>query len=661
MLSQTPTEKLCAELASRSAFIVKQREAGIDTTRLESTQASKLCAKIGSTRLDCDAGILVTEAVNEGCWSESHAQSLHVAAANAVADASDDDTVSGSRVQQTCEFPERICVTSTDLSELNDHQGDEEFACLRVGNRAWLGGITCPKESVKARLGAIAMVLGGLPLDVSAKEKKRIAERVRGVVKRRDAKNTHPFKHLPTLPDRAIDLGEERVQYAYGGDEMATISDTITDKIDAVLASGAIRKNHRDVRAADAHLTRYGTTAITMGSGGHGGHRPPIQLGTLSGDDASIGAVMQSGFEKMQQMTQRMCMMQMQCMQSMMQSFGGGSGVVGNGVGAVGFDADGLGSPNDSDRSAGSPLMSWRRGGRVNAMFDDQLRGRRGGQQTHADARDATPITDAGGALGDQPVMANSAELAVGHSGNTGVDDGLAALDAMEKAQIAAAQDRLSAKRAAKSGTKRAAEPSATPDWDVGADLYDDDRESSANDCNESARPKRSRAETANVTAAVTPLRATVKAVTKAIPVKPPAKVHKAPPKAPPTVPKAGKAKNAVKPPAKGKVSAITPKASKVSAKKTKAGAPGSPLPPPPPPLSVAAKRRLSLHGISFADLVQSADAIAAKSKGAYTSKAYDTTKRRGIMKFGKDDVRVLEVSRAAYESASEQYRTVVG
>ena len=163
MLSQTPTEKLCAELASRSAFIVKQREAGIDTTRLESTQASKLCAKIGSTRLDCDAGILVTEAVSEGCWSESHAQSLHVAATNAVADASDDDTVSGSRVQQTCEFPERICVTSTDLSELNDHQGDEEFACLRVGNRAWLGGITCPKEFVKAHLGAIAMVLGGLP------------------------------------------------------------------------------------------------------------------------------------------------------------------------------------------------------------------------------------------------------------------------------------------------------------------------------------------------------------------------------------------------------------------------------------------------------------------------------------------------------------------
>ena len=534
MLSQTPTEKLCAELASRSAFIVQQREAGIDTTRLESTQASKLCAKFGSTRLDCDAGILVTEAVNEGCWSESHAQSLHVAATNAVADASDDDTVSGSRVQQTCEFPERICVTSTDLSELNDHQGDEEFACLRVGNRAWLGGITCPKESVKARLGAIAMVLGGLPLDVSVKEKKRIAERVRGVVKRRGAKNTHPLKHLLTLPARVIDLGEERVQYAYGGDEMATISDTITDKIDAVLASGAIRKNHRDVRAADAHLTRYGTIALTMGSGEHGGHRPPIQLDTLSGEAASVGAVMQSGFEKMQQLTQRMCMMQMQCMQSMMQSFGGGSGVVGNGVGAGGFDADGLGSPNDSDRSAGSPLMSWRRGGRVNAMFDDQLCGRRGSQQTHADARGAIPITDAGGALGDQPVMANSAELAVGHSGNTGVDDGLAALDAMEKAQIAAAQDRLNVKRAAKSGTKRAAEPSATPDWDVGADLYDDDRESSANDCNESARPKRSRAETANVTAAVTPLRAAVKAVTKAIPVKPPANVHKAPPKAPP-------------------------------------------------------------------------------------------------------------------------------
>ena len=119
----------------------------------------------------------------------------------------------------------------------------------------------------------------------------------------------------------------------------------------------------------------------------------------------------------------------------MMQSFCGGSGVVGNGVGAGGFDADGLGSPNDSDRSSGSPLMSWRRGGRVNAMFDDQLRGRRGGQQTHADARGATPIADAGGALGDQPVMANSAELAVGHGDNTGVNDGLAALGAMEKAQ----------------------------------------------------------------------------------------------------------------------------------------------------------------------------------------------------------------------------------
>jgi hypothetical protein len=143
-----------------------------------------------------------------------------------------------------------------------------------------------------------------------------------------------------------------------------------------------------------------------------------------------------------------------------------------------------------------------------------------------------------------------------------------------------------------------------------------------------------------------------------------------------------GKAAAGVPPKAQA-VAATPPKAKAVAAtpQKTKAGKVVAAAPPrakavaatpqkvkavaaaavPPKGVAVAAPDTSSLHGISFLDLVHPKAARDAKTRGAYTSRAYDTTKKRAASKFGDDDVRVLETSRAAYKLASDVYTLACG
>ena len=65
-------------------------------------------------------------------------------------------------------------------------------------------------------------------------------------------------------------------------------------------------------------------------------------------------------------------------------------------------------------------------------------------------------------------------------------------------------------------------------------------------------------------------------------------------------------------------------------------------------------------HGISFADLVDPINAKSAVSRGAFSSRAYDTTKSRAKSKFGKNDERVSECAKAAYTAAVAVYATHV-
>ena len=56
------------------------------------------------------------------------------------------------------------------------------------------------------------------------------------------------------------------------------------------------------------------------------------------------------------------------------------------------------------------------------------------------------------------------------------------------------------------------------------------------------------------------------------------------------------------------------------------------------------------IHGISFADLVRPAD-VGTRTRGAYTSRAYDTTKHRGLQKFKKKATFGLEKFRVLLTS----------
>ena len=108
-------------------------------------------------------------------------------------------------------------------------------------------------------------------------------------------------------------------------------------------------------------------------------------------------------------------------------------------------------------------------------------------------------------------------------------------------------------------------------------------------------------------------------------------------------------------------VAAVHPRAKAVAATPQKHKAATAVAAVPLTGVTVASPGKPSLHGISSLDLVHPQAARDAKTRGAFTSRAYDTTKKRAASKFGADDVRVIETSRAAYMLASDVYTQACG
>jgi hypothetical protein len=624
----TGVDKLCQEIASRGAYMQKARHAGQNTTKLETMQVSKLCVIIAKTPISSDDGIRVSDSITGSDFAEEHQLTLGLAVTNCVASADDPDHAPGSyRTQQSAQCVEHLVVSESDVAEMAKHNGDEEFVCSRVGSRAWLTGLTCPRETVKARLGALAQVLGGLSLDASCKERKRIAERVRSVIKRRDAKTNYPFPHMQHLPDHASQLPDDRLHFAFGDDKPATLDPDVTEAINELVRGGGVRTTHKDIQAR-CH-GRGGSALALTSERGRG--VPTLDLH----DAAPVGNDMARMYQGMQQMM----MMQMQFMRGMHN--GGGVGD----MGGLGLDPTlSRGAAGGRPAVVDDALMRYRRGNTRSDPIDGMSGGQCANITTLASQRER--VYDNADASPPPPIEAVCDTL----------DQSIADLEAMERAQIAQAEDakrrKLEAaqtKAATKKGKTTVAAPAAKAAWDLGGSDDEDDTALLADEALDNVE-----AAACSPPSPVTPkpckmfkrpamwpglsAHAWPAAASKATPCKPSPKVA------------AGKGK--VAPHSKPKSTIVLHKGGGASAPKAKAK-PGA---PPPRPLPVASSTRASMHGVSFVDLVQPTAAVAAKSRGAFTSRAYDTTKKRATTKFGKDDVRVLEVSRCAYAYAGDVY-----
>ena len=236
----------------------------------------------------------------------------------------------------------------------------------------------------------------------------------------------------------------------------------------------------------------------------------------------------------------------------------------------------------------------------------------------------------------------------------------------MEEAQVAIVLDAKKRKleqATTKAALKKVIPPPSRPDWDIGEDDAVHDPvlpsvEGADDEPTPTPRPGRKQVNPAGLSSPVPKGRTAVAPSTVSAKGKAAAGV---PPKAQAVVATPPKAKAVVATPQKtkaGKVAAAAPpRAKAVAATSQRTAARYATV----GDITVAAPGKPSLHGISFLDLVQPKAACDAKTRGAFTSRAYDTTKKRAASKFGADDFRVIETSRAAYKLASDVYTQACG
>jgi hypothetical protein len=273
------------------------------------------------------------------------------------------------------------------------------------------------------------------------------------------------------------------------------------------------------------------------------------------------------------------------------------------------------------------------------------------------------PLAD--GEAGDAAADANAA--------NEHGDIGLKHVQSMERAHVVMALDakkRKLERATSKAALKKVKPPPSTPAWDIG----DDDEDAhepelpSVDAVEPTPTPKPGRKQV-NPTGVSPPAPKGKKTAgdpscswPRAVGCRPAAGV---PPKAKAVAATTPKAKAVATTPQKikaGKVVAVAhPRAKAVAATPQKHKAVTAVAAVPLTGVTVASPGKPSLHGISFLDLVHPQAARDAKTRGAFTSRAYDTTKKRAASKFGADDVRVIETSRAAYKLASGVYTQACG
>jgi hypothetical protein len=284
-------------------------------------------------------------------------------------------------------------------------------------------------------------VLGGLDTGAIAKERKRIAERVRGIIKRRDAKVDHPFPHLASFPDDPKLLSESRFKYAYGTDPPAELSHDVVYQLNSIMSSGGCRTTHKDIRMRAGDSSSSALVPVVAGRR----CAPTLDMR----ENASPRDVLAEGMQQMQQMQQQMqqmCMMQMRCMG--MAGLGGADmpgkgGANMHGFGGFGMFGSNGGAPGLGGGSRGgeSALNHFRRSRNDNDHLGQGIGLRR--LSTIGSGRDASKSEecDDAGSLGALEDGETGDAAADANAANAHGDTGLKHVQSMERAQVAMALD----------------------------------------------------------------------------------------------------------------------------------------------------------------------------------------------------------------------------
>jgi hypothetical protein len=404
---------MASSINKREEFLKSQSRGERDISRLQSTQVNKIIADMKLlVELDPEDAARLTDTINEGMWSDAQKDAMLTALSECLCHVDDGTTSKAqNRKQQKSHYPEKL-LTEGDIADMVAHAGNESHVCATVSTRAWLVGITCPSEQLKKRLGAIAHVLGGLGLDASVHQKKRVQDKIRMLIKARDARDTHPFPHLQTFPDDPVDLGSDRFQYAgYADSAPYKATPALTADIDSFLMDAKVRKT---ARVLDVPCGRTPSPGV----------------------DGGIADVIAQGFRQMAM--QNMAMLQMM-RQPGSSSSDGGPPALDSPLFRMSHLQLGDG---ESDESSIARMSQPR-----TPVLHDTVLARSATMSTTSTSSHA-PLSCSPAA---QPASANCAQLAVddrsdGPIVGGAIDQGLANLDAMERSQIANAKANIAGK-----------------------------------------------------------------------------------------------------------------------------------------------------------------------------------------------------------------------
>ena len=645
MESSTKADKIIADIHSRDVFIDSQQKQGFDVMRLQAAQVTKIVTMIAKAKtLDPADAKRVTDTVQKGSWTPDQKSSMQVAVGNILS--MGDDLPDAHRCQQDCDHPEGL-LSVGDVENLERNKGNEQMVTHVVGSRAWLAGCTCPSETLKKRLGAICTVLGGLNPSGNALEATKIQNKVRQVIKRIDGKRKHPLAHTDTVSSDPSRFDAAHFTFCgYDTDPPTSIDDVTTATIDSLMSAG-VRETHGSVR-----------NAIVVTRGSSSGLRrqqtAPIQLDGNGNVQPSGADVLQGLMQPLQQMFQMQAMMFNHMM-------GGSAGAMGgHGFAGAGGAVESAGA--SSSGVHGNPaLMQFARPMAIPPKFGCMPP--LGASPTRPPVVPPlqSPATPVGAACAHSPGSDGTpppqlALQGLQHGGASPHDEGIARLSLLEAAQLAVAKGKTApkAKSHAKAGRAGGA-LDAKPAWDVGDDEAEpaaaepkgDGSDVGGSEGAESEVPEEEVTDAEEPVVARRPAAAAaLKAASKpgksasgAAPAKPPAKG------AVPASKTAGKGKALAK-----ATPAVKPKAKPTAATKAKGLSPLEPDPDDPNP------DKPRLFGVSFADLIDPNDIKKGQSRGAWTSRAYDTTRKRGREKFGKFDERADKVAKKAYRFAGTVY-----
>ena len=118
-------------------------------------------------------------------------------------------------------------------------------------HRAWLIGITCPKEELSARIAGVVVCFGMKQPGLDVAARRSIHLLVKQAIKKKDAMQTHPFPHLPVLPSDPQLLGADRLHFAYRlGGPVGAVDPELLTTLSLYLLQTGKRSTHSSYRSA---------------------------------------------------------------------------------------------------------------------------------------------------------------------------------------------------------------------------------------------------------------------------------------------------------------------------------------------------------------------------------------------------------------------------